>query len=497
MPTLHASDRHPGIDTALLEALPLAVCLIARDGRVEAFNPVFAALFGLDAEWLDRRPTFGDLLDRMRAGRKLPEQVDFQAYREAQSRLLTGLRDVHEEVFHLPDGATLRRIAAPLGKGAVMLAFEDLSPRMSAERQAREAQAVQQSTLDNLSEAIGVFGGDGKLRLANPAFAEMWEVPDDLPKLHLSDFVRQTRCLHGPSEDWEAEAARLAAHYFARNSETSELRHEDGRVFEFVRRPLPDGSMLLRYTDVTRTVREGEALQTKAESVMALDRLKTEFLANLSFELRTPLNTVKGFAELLGGGYVGELNRRQQEYAEGIASTAAAMASTIDQVMDLANLEAGLLSLDLESLDLHVLLTGLLSLVRERARSDRIRLAFDCPPEIGWITADDRILRQALLHLLNNALAFTEPGGTVTLGAARGRDEIEIFVKDTGVGIPRSEIDFVFKGFARGADAGHEGVGLGLTLVKSFIELHGGAVNLVSRLNRGTTVTCRLPQSPS
>ena len=178
MPTLHASDRHPGIDTALLEALPLAVCLIARGGRVEAFNPVFAALFDLEPEWLDRRPTFGDLLDRMRAGRKLPEQVDFQAYREAQSRLLTGLRDIHEEVFHLPDGAALRRIAAPLGEGTVMLAFEDLSPRMSAERQAREAQAVQQSTLDNLSEAIGVFGGDGRLRLANPAFAEMWEVPD-------------------------------------------------------------------------------------------------------------------------------------------------------------------------------------------------------------------------------------------------------------------------------------------------------------------------------
>ncbi len=482
-------------DVALIDALPLAVALFGVDKRLDHANAAFRHLFGIRAAWLAGQPTLGELLSHLRDLRKLPEQADFAVYRDAQMGLFGRLHETHEEMMVLPDGTTLRRIAAPRTGGGLIFAFEDLSGSLAAARTHNEVRAVHRATLDSLAEGIAVFASDGRLRFASAAFLQMWDLADDVvtsSAFRIGDFLDRIQSLHG-DEDWPTEKEKLVARYLRRTSEEARFHREDGRILDFLRRPLPDGSILLRYADVTSGAEAEQSLRDRATAMEMTDRLKSEFLANLSFELRTPLTTIGGFADILAGGHVGDLNRRQKEYVAGIADASRSMAALIGDIFDLANIEAGFFELQKDSVDIHACLASVLGLVRERARHGKLSLAFDCPPDIGRMIADEQRLKQALIHLLNNALTFTPAGGTVGLSAARTEDAVEINVTDTGVGMPKAEVDRLMQPFERGADVPAAGAGLGLTLVKSIVGLHGGTLEIASRPNRGTTVTCRLP----
>jgi signal transduction histidine kinase len=151
------------------------------------------------------------------------------------------------------------------------------------------------------------------------------------------------------------------------------------------------------------------------------------------------------------------------------------------------------MTLETTGIDLHVMMTSVLALARERARKQNLALNFDCPPDIGTLVGDERRLKQALFNLISNALKFTPPGGSVTLGARRAGGEVALIVSDTGVGVPKEDQERIFEKFERGnPQARQSGPGLGLSLVKSFIELHGGRIELESRPGSGTTITCYL-----
>jgi signal transduction histidine kinase len=223
--------------------------------------------------------------------------------------------------------------------------------------------------------------------------------------------------------------------------------------------------------------------------------MKSEFVVTLAHEARVPLTTINGFAEMLAGGYAGALTGRQADYANGIAATGRQLARLIDDVLDLAGIEAGMTHLEPSSFDLHTALAGLIAALSSRVRAQRLTLVFDCPPAIGRIDGDERRIRQAVLHLLNNAVLYTPAGGTVTLSAKRTRTHIEISVDDTGIGIARDDLPCIGQAFVRGtgAEAHGPGAGLGLALVRRFIEMHGGSVEISSQRNRGTTVTIHFP----
>ena len=257
--------------------------------------------------------------------------------------------------------------------------------------------------------------------------------------------------------------------------------------------PLPDGNVMLSYLDVTDSTRVERALREKNEALETAGRLKTEFIANVSYELRTPLNAIIGFAEILTNQYFGELNNRQLDYSRGILDSSHRLLSLINDILDLATIEAGYMTLETEPVDIHTLLASVLALTRERARKQSLNLDFDCPPEIGSIIADERRLKQALFNLISNAIKFTPAGGTIAIRARRSDGEVALSVTDTGIGIPREQQQRVFEKFERGnPQARQSGAGLGLSLVKSFIELHGGRVEMESTPGQGTRVTCYL-----
>jgi signal transduction histidine kinase len=189
--------------------------------------------------------------------------------------------------------------------------------------------------------------------------------------------------------------------------------------------------------------------------------------------------------------YFGALNPRQLDYSHSILASARLLMRLINDILDLATIEAGYMVLETGPIDVSAVLHSVLALTRERARSRDLELDLRCPPEIGVVEGDERRLKQALFNLISNAVKFTPPGGAIRLEAARRDDALLLTVADTGVGIPIADQTRVFEKFERGVR--QPGAGLGLSLVKSLIELHGGAVVIESASGQGTRITCRLP----
>ena len=226
----------------------------------------------------------------------------------------------------------------------------------------------------------------------------------------------------------------------------------------------------------------------------AADRLKTEFIANVSYELRTPLNAIIGFTEILANEFFGPLNDRQKDYTRSILESSHGLRNLINDILDLATIEAGYMELELSQVDVAGLLQGVVQLTRERARERELTLEVDCPAAVGSVSGDERRLKQALFNLVSNAIKFTPPGGRIALRASPTADGIDLAVVDTGIGIAAEDQERVFERFERGAGQGRQaGAGLGLALVKSLVNLHGGTVSIESARGAGTTVLCHLP----
>jgi signal transduction histidine kinase len=237
-------------------------------------------------------------------------------------------------------------------------------------------------------------------------------------------------------------------------------------------------------------------VEDKSRLLEAASRHKSEFLANMSHELRTPLNAILGFSEVLAERMFGEVNEKQAEYLQDILSSGRHLLSLINDILDLSKVEAGRLELELGRFHLPTALDNALTLVRERATRHGITLTQTLPTGVGDIVADERKVKQILLNLLSNAVKFTPEGGRVGLAATAAEGVVTISVSDTGIGIAPEDQGAIFEEFRQvGRDDARkqEGTGLGLTLAKKFVELHGGRIWIQSQVGQGSTFTFTLP----
>ncbi len=483
----------------VLQNLTTAIGVFGPDRRLLLFNHAFARLWRLDEDWLLQAPNLGEILELLREKRRLPEQADWQTYKRTWLQFFTEVIEPKEELMHLPDERTLRLCITPHPFGGLLFTFEDVTNELVLERARNTLIAVQRATLDNLYEAVAVYGGDGRLKLWNPAFGKIWKLDDKFldSEPHITEVAEAIRDLINASDDWPNLREKMISFFDERSPRSGRFERPNGSVLDFAMVPLPDGEMLFTYLDVSDSIRIERALRERNEALQAADRLKSEFVANVSYELRTPLNTIIGFAEIITNQYFGELNRRQLEYARGILDSSHHLLLLVNDILDLATIESGHIVLEREPFDLHATFVTVLSLTRDQARRQDLTIEFECPADVGWLDADERRIKQVLFNLMSNAMKFTSPGGTIGLGAARGANEIVLWVSDTGVGIPLKERERVFQRFYKTrAGTHHAGAGLGLSLVRSFIELHGGSVELRSEPGEGTTIRCYLPLTP-
>jgi signal transduction histidine kinase len=487
--------RHIDAHAEVLEGIRSSVAVYGSDKRLKFFNSAFASMWGVAEDWLAAQPSYEEVLERLREARQLPEAADFPAFKAEQLRMFTSLIRPQQELMHLPDGRTLLLSIAPHPLGGLTFIYEDVTDRLALERSCQTLTQVRRATLEHLFEGIAVYGSDGRLKLHNPAFLTLWELSerDVAGEPHIAEILEKTRTLLDDRADWAAMKQRTIVKITAHAAASGPVYRNDGSMLQEATVPLPDGNVLVTYLDVTDSVRVERALRERNEALETAGRLKSEFIANVSYELRTPLNAIIGFAEILTKQYFGDLNARQLDYGRSILQSAQELTKLINDILDLAMIEAGYMVLESEDVEVADTLEAVLTLTRERARSRNLELELHCPPDIGMITADERRLKQALFNLISNAIKFTPPGGTISVEAERCGGELSLTVADTGIGISLSDQPRVLEKFEHGRR--HSGAGLGLSLVKRLIELHGGAVAIESTPGEGTRVTCHLPLS--
>jgi signal transduction histidine kinase len=241
-------------------------------------------------------------------------------------------------------------------------------------------------------------------------------------------------------------------------------------------------------------------IQDKSQQLEIANKHKSEFLANMSHELRTPLNAIIGFSEVLLERLFGELNEKQDDYLKDIHSSGRHLLNLINDILDLSKVEAGRMELELVPFDLPTAIANAMTLIRERAQRHGIALGLDVDPQLGEVVADERKFKQILVNLLSNAVKFTPDGGRVDVRAAREPGGFVVAVRDTGIGIAPEDQQAVFEEFrqvGRDYTTKHEGTGLGLTLARRFVELHGGTIRVDSEVGKGAVFTFTIPTFPA
>jgi signal transduction histidine kinase len=489
--------QHVDVHAEMLDKLAAAVAIFNPDKKLTFHNRAYARLFGLDEAFLNSRPGMGEILDRLREARRPPEQSNFRAWRQEQLKKFESTGEIAEELWHLPGGTALRAVTQPHPLGGMIFLYEDFSSQLRLESSYNTLIKVQKATLDTLQEGIAVFGPDGRLKLSNAAFALLWRLEEaELSgEPHLKRVAAACAARFGRDRAWEIVTATVTAAAPERQREWGEVERSDGAVISLSIAPLPDGATLASFVDATDRFRIESALRERNEALEAADKLKTEFVRRVSYELRTPLNSIIGFAELLKAGTPGALNRKQAEYIEDIVTSSNGLRALINNVLDLSEFETGARMLDLERIDLFVLLESIAAPVREWTGRLGLTFELDCKQDAGTFTGDTRRLKQIVFNLLSNAIKYTPRGGTVTLGGDIAGDRVRIFVKDTGPGVASDVMPSAFERFsAKGVAAVRAGAGLGLALVNRFVDLHKGWVELESVPGKGTKVTCHLPR---
>src|SRR5438105_3630903 len=431
---------------------------------------------------------------RLPAARKLPEQPDFRAWK---AKLHEAYRAVEtaKDTWYLPDGRALGVVTTPNPEGGVTYLFDDVTESLDLARRFDGLIRVQRETLDSLAEGVAVFGSNGRAQLFNPAFAKMWKLsPDALREQpHIDTVENWCRPLFDDVSSWRTIREAITA-IENRVDVPLKLERKDGSVLDCMTRPLPDGATMLTFQDITDTENVERELRERTETPETADQMKVDFVHHVSYELRSPLTTIIGFAHFLSDPVTGPLTPKQAEYLDYVTKSTNALLALTNNILDLATIDAGAMKLELGPVNIAKAIEAAAEGIQDRLATDRIELKVDIDPDIGDFTGDERRVVQVLYNLLANAVGFSPHDAAVTISARRTEHRVIFSVSDSGPGIPAEVKDKVFDWFeSHSHGSRHRGAGLGLSLVRSFVELHGGKVRVDSVVGKGTTVTCDFP----
>lgn len=489
-----AHRRFVDTQRELLDRLSAAVAQFGPDQGLSFANLPFRRLFALEAEDVTEATPFARLLDAWREGGRTPEVRDYPEWRQAHVDWFARA-EAGEEDWLLRDGTHLHIVAQPTPDGGLLLIAEDRTEQVQLAGARDTLLRVRTATFDNLFEAIAVFAPDGRLHLWNQRFRRLWGIDEPTLAAH-----PRVDALMGGLADRLVKPNQISivqevirAATLERQQRGGEIGFADGRHFDFASIPLPDGNALLIMLDISASRKMEDALRDRNEALVAADQVKTAFLSRMSYELRTPLTSIGGFGEMLQAGYAGKLGDQQQAYIDAIMDSVAVLGRQIDNVLDLAQGEAGTLAIERAPVDVRTLLEGALADAKVLAKAEKIELVGNLADDLGSIEGDAPRLSRLVAGLLDNAVRYTVPtrrtGGRVLLHAAGDARGVDIIVSDNGPGMPEA-VAAVTKGEQAGTSSG----GIGLALARQLVAAHGGTMEVVSEQGQGTLVRISLPR---
>ena len=481
---------------SMLDQLSIGVAQFDGDRRLTFSNQPFQRIFALPPSARLDPLEFDRFLDMARDAGRLPEARDFPVWRRELGGWFTAGATT-EDAWTLGDGTHLRIVAQPQPDGGLVMVAEDRSEQLALSAVRDTLLRTRTATFDSLFESLAVFAPDGRMQLWNRRFPEIWGLPDEWldehPRIEALLERIGPRLARPGQRQAIGEIVRAAT--LDRKQRGGQVTLSDGRTLEFAGVPLPDGNGLLTVLDVTDSRKAEDALRERATALEEADAVKTRFLANMSYEFRTPLTSIGGFAELLQSGVAGDLSSQAQEYVAAILSAVERLRAQIETVLDLTQSEAGLLPIQTEEVELLPFVTRI---VREREEAlDARGLTLDLRGDktAGKAMVDVRQLGRAIGNLLDNAIAATPKGGRVLVGLSRRKQGVRIVISDNGPGMKPSELARALDGYRIGADGRSDGRrgGLGLPLARQLVEAHGGRLDMQSEKGVGTTATISLP----
>jgi len=478
--------------------LASAVAIFDAEQKLQFHNSSFQQMWGLSANDLEGHPSNGDLLEMLRSQSRLPEMPDWKKWKDQQLESYHAT-ETRAEHWHLPDGSTIRVIVNPQNQGGTSWVFENVTEELALRSNYNSLMRVQGETLDHLNEAVAVFGSDGIVRLTNPAFLSLWkfENQEAVEGHHVRKVAKQISSMLEDRSQWEKISLGITGVDDDRTDLADRLDLTGGVVLDYHLVHLPEGQSMLTLADVTAAVNIERALQDRNEALEESDALKTRFIQNVSYELRAPLTSIAGFAEILDSGATGDLNQKQAEYLSYITKSSDVLKALIDDILDLASIDAGAMQLERETIDLRSVVDESLAAVSDKLERFQIRTKVNIAESANTLIADRGRLRQVVYNLLSNAVAASPDGGLVSIEAERQGDIIELAISDQGPGVPEDSRDAIFARFESGhGGEKRRGAGLGLSIVKSVVELHGGAIRVDDAGGRGARFVCALPHEP-
>lgn len=484
---------------AMLDRLSAGVAQFGADRTLGFHNANFQRLFALDRDRLDEHPVFERLLDQMRAAGRVPEMRDYPAWRNDR-RGWFQLAEAMEETWQLPGNLHLRIVAQPLPDGGLLMICEDRTEHLALASARDTLLQVRAATLDNLFEGVGVFAADGRLHLWNSRFRETWGLEEEalVANPHLDALVQAIapRLADPRQAALIRELVRIAT--LDRQHRAGRFALNDGRHFDYAAVPLPDGNALVAIIDITARHNVEEGLRTRNDELEKTSSTRGRTLARMSYELRVPLTSIAGFAEMLADGYAGELPGTAREYVAAILSATANLQALIGDALDLSQGEAGSLPLSAERIDVATLVREAAHLAADRATVAGVRLLVDSPAQSGVVVGDPARLRRCLDHLVRNAIAHTPPEGRILLRSRVIGEWVEVQVSDTGTGISKEDqAALLGDGGASMLTEDHPQRsgrrGVGLPLARQLVAAHGGTFRIHSEPGKGTEIVIHLP----
>jgi len=478
-----------------LDQLPTAVAIFDERQCLVFCNLAYRTLWQIDEAFTQSKPTDNEILDYLRDARRLPEQADYKSWKKSLHEAYHSL-ETQEAAWYLPGGRTLRVVVNPNPQGGVTYLFEDVTAQFILQSNFNALSRVQSETLDSLKEGVAVFGMDGRLKLNNPAFESLWEI--DTQKIsqnpHIDEIIKHSNQIYDAPIVWNNIKGIIGGFNDARKGHSFRMERNNGTIVECTLAPLPDGATLVTFVDISASVHVERALKDRNDALEHAARLRENFVHHVSYQLRSPLTNVIGFTELLASGAAGQLTQKQSEYVDHVFQSSNSLMTIIDDILDLASFDRGEIILERKPINIKIAINKAIEAHADRLIDRNLILDVNIADNVDKFFLDEKRIQQILFNLLSNSIGFSSDGQVISVAAKLQNSNLNITIRDCGRGIPEDVIQRVFDRFETYTiGSRHRGAGLGLSIVRSLVELHGGTVNIESKPGKGTNVNCSFP----